>query len=69
MEFCSGNTIQTGARAAFQKDLEFTHSLGIRGLSVCLIQCGKQLALVSGMIGFNGFVHVIKRILEQDEKA
>ena len=25
--------------------------------------------LVSGMIGFNGFVHVIKRILEQDEKA
>lgn len=57
------------ARAAFQKDLEFTHSLGIRVLPACLIQCGKQSALVSGMIGFSGFATVIERILEQDEKA
>lgn len=57
------------AQAAFQEDLEYTHSLGIRGLPACLIQCGKQSALVSGMIGFSGFVPVIKRILAQDEKA
>ena len=57
------------AQAAFQKDLAYTHSLGVRGLPVCLIQCGKQLALDSGMIGFSGFVNVIERILEQDEKA
>lgn len=57
------------ARAAFQEDLEYTYSLGVRGLPVCLIQCGKQSALVSGMIGFNRFVNVIERILGQDEKA
>ncbi len=57
------------AQAAFQEDLAYTHSLGIRGLPACLIQRGKQSALVSGMIGFNGFVNVIERILEQDEKA
>ena len=57
------------AQATFQKDLAYTHSLGVRGLPVCLIQCGKQLALDSGMIGFSGFVNVIERILEQDEKA
>ena len=57
------------ARAAFQEDLAYTHSLGIRGLPACLIQCGKQLALVSGIIGFNRFVNVIEQILEPDEKA
>ena len=57
------------AQPAFQKDLEYTHSPGVRGLPACLIQCGKQSALVSGMIGFSGFVNVIERILEQDEKA
>jgi hypothetical protein len=57
------------AQAAFEKDLEYTHSPGVRGLPACLIHCGKQLALVSGMIGFSGFAAVIKRILEQDEKA
>ena len=57
------------ARAAFQKDLEYTRSIGIRGLPACLIQCGKQSALVSGMIGFNGFVDVIEQILAQGEKA
>ncbi len=44
-------------------------SLGVRGLPVCIIQCRKQSALISGMIGFNRFVNVIERILEQDEKA
>ena len=57
------------AQAAFQKGLAYTHSLGILGLPACLIQCGKQLALVSRMIGFSGFANVIERILAQDEKA
>ena len=57
------------AQPAFQKDLAYTRSLGVRGLPAYLIQCGKQLALVSGMIGFSGFANVIERILEQDEKA
>jgi hypothetical protein len=47
---------------AFLKDLAYTRFLGIRGLPACLIQCGEQSALVSGMIGFNGFVTVIEQL-------
>ncbi len=51
------------AQAAFRKDLEYTHSLGIRGLPACLVQCGNQAALVSGMIGLHGFTTVIDQLL------
>ena len=49
------------ARAAFLKDLVYTRFLGIRGLPACLIQCSERSALVSGMIGLNGFVTVINQ--------
>lgn len=44
------------------KDLAYTRSLGIRGLPACLIQCSERSALVSGMIGLNGFVTVINQL-------
>ena len=31
-------------------------------MPACLIQCGEQSALVSGMIGLNGFVTVINQL-------
>lgn len=50
------------AQAAFRKYLEYTRSLGIRGLPACLVQCGNQAALLSGMSGFHGFVKTIDRL-------
>ncbi len=50
------------AFASFKEDLEYTRSLGIRGLPACLVQCGKRSALVSGMIGFHGFIAVIDQL-------
>ncbi len=50
------------ALAAFNEDMEYTRSLGIRGLPACLIQCGNQAALMSGMSGFRGFVNTIDRL-------
>ena len=37
--------------------------MGIQGLPACLIQCGKKSALVSGMIGLQGFMTVIAQLL------
>ena len=50
------------ALAAFKEDMEYTRSLGVRGLPACLIQCGNQAALVSGLSGFRGFVNTIDRL-------
>ena len=51
------------ALAAFREDLVYTRSMSIRWLPACLIQCGKKSALVSGMIGLQGFMTVMDRLL------
>ncbi len=52
----------SSAEQAFQEDLRFTQSIGIRGLPSCLIQCGSHSVITSGMLGYESFVAVIERI-------
>ena len=49
------------------KDLSYTLSLGVWGLPACLIQCSERSALVSGMIGLNGFVTVINQLWSRNQ--
>lgn len=51
-------------KAAFEKDLQLTQSLGIHSLPTCLVQCGKKAALMNGMMGYEDFVSELKRIEE-----
>ena len=50
------------AEQTFESDLSLTRSLGIRALPSCLIECNGNSVLVSGMIGFEGFVEEISRL-------
>ena len=52
----------SSAMKAFQEDLQYTRSLGIRSLPCCLAQCGDHFVITSGMLGFDGFSAIIERI-------
>lgn len=57
------NYMDGSALAAFKEDLEYTHSMGVRSLPACLVQCERRTALVSGMIGLHGFITLIAQLL------
>lgn len=50
------------AAAAFEKDLQFTQSLGIHSLPAYLIQYQGQVLLVNGMPGYQQFCQIIQQI-------
>lgn len=51
------------AEQAFLEDLRLTCSLGIHSLPACRIQCDDNSVIVSGLLGFAGFVEVIEGML------
>lgn len=46
------------AEAEFRKDLEYSRSLGIRGLPAYLIQRGEREILVQSLIGYDEFIRI-----------